>query len=404
VKNGQDLFLGRDALQTDGGTNNVMFAGCQASGPDRFNGCYARCVNGRVFRVGTFDAYRMTWQPGEAESSGGLGLVSESFVAQGLPVDVYVAKNHAYVVSVRYTTRGSRDGGLTVFDVSDRRNPVLKKVITLPGDNYWNGVWAKGDALYVASGNTGVVVFDISNPGDPVLLRSVPSGAGALNVHTVLVDGDRLYAMSPSPGRDTLVFDVSNPLNPVLRTRIASPTGGTPSGPHDAFAYGGRLYINQTNQGLYVVDVSNLDDVKPLGTYPYANAYSHHNAVGTFAGRTIAFEGAEGSGTHLRVLDVTNPAHIVKIGEFKQRPVTSIHNMLLVDTKLYVAWYHEGVRVLDVSNPTRPRQVAHFNTFRETDPDRTDGTYEGAIGIRVPGDGYVYVVDTSRGLLILNQP
>ncbi|HZI12164.1 MAG TPA: hypothetical protein VE153_17405, partial [Myxococcus sp.] len=125
VKNGQDLFLGRDALQTDGGTNNVMFAGCQASGPDRFNGCYARCVNGRVFRVGTFDAYRMTWQPGEAESSGGLGLVSESFVAQGLPVDVYVAKNHAYVVSVRYTTRGSRDGGLTVFDVSDRRNPVL---------------------------------------------------------------------------------------------------------------------------------------------------------------------------------------------------------------------------------------------------------------------------------------
>jgi hypothetical protein len=402
-KDGQSLFLGRNTVLADGGTNTNMFAGCQVSGTDRFNGCYARCVNGRVFRTGTFEAYRMTWQPGEAESSGGLSLISESYVAQGLPVDVYVAKDHAYVVSVRFSSRG-RDGGLTVFDVTDRRNPVLKKVITLPSDNYWNGVWAKGDALYVASADTGVVVFDISNPGDPTLLRSVPSGAGDLNVHTVLVDGDRLYAMSPSPSRDTLVFDITNPLDPVLRQRIAYPTGRASDGPHDAFAYQGRLYINHTGEGLYVVDPSNLDDVKLLGSYPYANAYSHHNAVGTFAGRTIAFEGAEGPGTYLRILDVTNPARIVKIGEFKQRPVTSIHNMLLVGTKLYVAWYHEGVRVLDVANPTQPRQVAHFNTFRETDRDRTDDTYEGAIGIRIPGDGYVYVVDTSRGLLILDEP
>ncbi|CAM4516388.1 LVIVD repeat-containing protein [Myxococcus xanthus] len=83
---------------------------------------------------------------------------------------------------------------------------------------------------------------------------------------------------------------------------------------------------------------------------------------------------------------------------------TSIHNMILKGERLYVAWYHEGVRVLDVANPTQPRQVAHFNTFRETDPHRADGAFEGAIGIRVPGDGYVYVVDTSRGLLIFNEP
>ena len=80
----------------------------------------------------------------------------------------------------------------------------------------------------------------------------------------------------------------------------------------------------------------------------------------------------------------------------------SIHNMLLVGQRLYVAWYQEGVRLLDVSNPTQPRQVAHYNTFRETDPERTDDMFEGAVGIRVPGDGYVYVVDTSRGLLFFN--
>ncbi|NMO21328.1 hypothetical protein HPC49_29935 [Pyxidicoccus fallax] len=402
VKSGQDLFLTRESRLTDGRTNTVVYAGCETSMPGRFTGCYARCVDGALFRSGTFEAHRMTWQDGETESSGGLQRVSETFVELGTPVDIYVAKDHAYVVSVPFS-RAARPGGLTVFDVKDRRNPVLKKVISLPEDNYWNGVWAKGNALYVASDSSGVIVFDISNPSDPAFLRTVPSNSAGLNVHTVLVDGDRLYGMSPGPARDTLVFDVSDPLAPVLRQRIAFPAGEFSDGPHDAFAYNGRLYINHTTEGLHVVDVGNLDDVKLLGTYPYANSYSHHNAVGTFAGRTIVFEGGENPGARLRVLDATDPAKIVKIGEYTQRPVTSIHNMLLVGTRLYVAWYHEGVRVLDVSNPTKPTEVAHYNTFRETDPNRTDGTYEGAIGIRVPGDGYVYVVDTSRGLLIFNQ-
>ncbi len=65
-------------------------------------------------------------------------------------------------------------GELTVFDVTDKRNPVFKTSFSIPGDNYWNGAWAKRDALYVASDVLGVVVFDISNPGQPMLLRSVP--------------------------------------------------------------------------------------------------------------------------------------------------------------------------------------------------------------------------------------
>jgi hypothetical protein len=78
--------------------------------------------------------------------------------------------------------------------------------------------------------------------------------------------------------------------------------------------------------------------------------------------------------------------------------------MVLVGTRLYVAHYQGGVRVLDVSVPETPRQVAHFNTFRASDPGRGTSFYDGAIGIRVPGDGYVYTVDSSRGLIILREP
>jgi hypothetical protein len=392
---GGSFFLSSDRTFQNITTRTALM-GCKVPSPGIITGCYARCRDGRFSQTGTFEAHRMTWPASEGESSGGMRLVSEAPVPLGEAVDIYVAKEHAYVVSL---PKFGRLGGLTVFDVRDRAHPVLKTTLSLPGDNSWNGVWAKGDALYVASAATGVVLFDITQPASPQFVRSLPGGSD-FGAHTVLVDADRLYAMSG--GDMLLVFDVSQPLSPVLRQRISPPPDGI-TGAHDAFAYGGRLYVSNSYDGYWVLDVTDLDNVRTLGTYVHGG-YAHHSAVGTFAGHTLAFEGAEFTASHVRVLDVTHPERIVKIGEFRMRPVTSVHNMLLVGKRLYVAWYMEGVRVLDVSNPTRPRQVAHFHTFQEDHPDATDIIFQGTYGIRVPGDGYVYTANVPRGLVILNEP
>lgn len=389
----------------NGSVRQYALAGCAVPEAGRVTGCFARCLNGKVTDTGTFDAARMTWGRGESESSGGLHLVSESRVELGTPVDVYVTHGHAYVVSI--TEPGGPAGGLTVFDVSDPRHPVFRSSESLPGDTFWNGVWSSGDALYVASAASGVIVFDISNPASPAFVRSVPGGA-PIDVHTLFVEGSRLYAMSPAPNAETLVFDITTPLSPTLlnRLKVDDPTGL--GSPHDAFAYGDRLYVNHLYTGYVVLDVKDATQVRELGRYTFGDMtnlpISHANAVGTFAGRTIAFEGGEGPGTHVRVLDVTDPASIPLIGEYALRPQTSIHNMVLKGSRLYIAHYHEGLRVLDVSIPPRPRELAYFNTFRESDPRRSDSLLSGAMGVRVPGDGHVYVVDTSRGLLVFNEP
>ncbi|TSC23557.1 LVIVD repeat-containing protein [Corallococcus sp. Z5C101001] len=386
----------------------LVFAGCGVTGPGLVTGCFARCGNGKVNSTGTFEAARMTWGRGEAEASGGLRLLSETHVQTDFPVDVYVHRGHAYVVSVDDLYTGGT-GGLTVVDVRDPSHPVITQHITLPGDSFWNAAWAKDDALYIASRRSGVIVFDITHPEAPAYVRNVPGGP-ALNVHTMFVDGDRLYAVSPGPAPtgETLIFDISTPLNPVLLNRFvaADTTSYIPSA-HDSFAYQDRLYVNHFSAGYVVFDVKDPMSPRELGHYTFESdnsfATSHASAVGTFAGKTVAFEGGEYQGAHLRVLDVTDPTNIQLMGEYKLRPQTSIHNMILRGKRLYVTYYQEGLRVLDVSVPPRPREIAYFNTFRESDPHRTDDLLEGAIGIRVPGDGYVYVVDTSRGLLILNE-
>ncbi|PTL83279.1 hypothetical protein DAT35_14925 [Vitiosangium sp. GDMCC 1.1324] len=383
-------------------TMRYSLVGCRAEG-NRLYGCYANCRNGSLNSVGTFMAVK--WEPraGESEASG-LRLVSESFVEPGLPVDVYVTHGHAYVVSIR---NGNEGGGLSVFDVSDPSAPVLKTTISLPTDNYWNGVWAKGNALYVASQSSGVIVFDISEPAAPKQLLSVP-GMGQIDVHTVFVEGDRLYAMSPGPQPKTLIFDIQQPTAPrLLGEYMETGAAGNTSVvgyPHDALAFEGRLYINHWSSGYLIVDVSDPEHPKKLGGFSYPYATSHANAVGKFGDRLIAFEGGENWGAHLRVLDVTDPASPRRVGEFKLEENASIHNMVLKGERLYIAHYQHGVRVLDVSEPENPKQVAYYNTYREKDPGRGESFYEGAIGMRVPGDGYVYVVDTSRGLLIFPEP
>ncbi|GHH01494.1 hypothetical protein [Comamonas sp. JC664] len=396
---GGRFVLSAEHTRTPNETNRYIFAGCQAQGPQRFTGCFTWCRNGTPRYRGSFRAERMTWRQDEPEASG-LALLSESFVDRGTPVDVYVTHGHAYVVSIN---AAGNPGGLTVFDVRTPRAPVQTASFQLPSDGYWNGVWAKDNALYIASGDAGVLVFDLERPARPVFVRNLPAASGPINVHTVFVEGTRLYAMSPAPDQETLIFDVANAMEPRLLARYAYRDSGATGYPHDAFAYDGRLYINHMTDGFLVVG---LEGETPalLGRYAHAYNVSHANAVGTFQGRTVAFEGGETLGAHVRVLDVTNPSGIVKVGEYKLRGLTSVHNMVLVGTRLYVAHYHEGVRVLDVSNPAQPRELAHFNTFRETDPRRTDGMFEGAIGMRVPGDGQVYVVDTARGLLIFDTP
>ncbi|WNG61782.1 hypothetical protein F0U59_49020 [Archangium gephyra] len=395
------FFLSSTRAQSSSVSLRNSVVGCRAEGK-RLYGCYVSCRNGKRTGAGTFVAERWEQRAGEAEASG-LGLVSESFVDAGMPVDIYVTQGHAYVVSV---PDGVERGGLTVFDVSNPEAPVFKTYFSLPNDNYWNGVWAKGNALYVASADSGVVVFDITNPASPQLVKSVSSGQGRIDVHTVFVEGDRLYAMSPSPSPRTFIYDIQNPTEPRRLGDYAEVGAGsdpTVGYPHDALAFEGMLYINHWSGGYVMVDVSDPANPRKVGAYKYPYATSHANAVGKFGDRRIAFEGGENWGAHLRVLDVTDPAQPKRLGEYKLDENASIHNMVLKGERLYIAYYHHGVRVLDVSVPERPKEVAHYNTFRETDPDRGKSFYEGAIGMRVPGDGYVYVIDTSRGLLIFPE-
>ncbi|WP_238539643.1 LVIVD repeat-containing protein [Corallococcus macrosporus] len=390
----ESFFLASEYQQGTGAsavTIRFAAAGCSSSGPGQMSGIFRRCANGATDMRGTFDAVRVARRADEAEASG-VELVGEVRLADATVTNVAVAHGHAYV------TAGAK--GLFILDLSDPAQPrqVNKSE---PSDDFFTDALVNGNTLYVGSRRSGVIVFDITNPASPVRLRSVPESV--VEVNDLALDGDVLYAASPLPNSEVYIYDVATPAEPKQLWRYFVEGAERLAGevPLHVAAMGGRLYVSNWSFGLTVSDVTTPSKPKLLGRF--ANASSSATAVGMVGDRPYAFDAGEDWGAYLSVLDVSAPATVSRTGEFRTRPEVSVRAVAFAGTKVYLAYGQDGLRIVDVSVPSAPQQVGYYNTWRETDPGHGVAFLEGLSKVHVPGDGYVYATDSSRGLLIFRE-
>ena len=89
---------------------------------------------------------------------------------------------------------------------------------------------------------------------------------------------------------------------------------------------------------------------------------------------------------------------------YKTRDWVSIHNIMAFGTKAYVAYYQDGVRVIDVADPTTPNLLGYYNTWDPQAAYTTSAFFEGAVGLDVDVTRkLIFVADSPRGLLILRD-
>jgi hypothetical protein len=394
---GADTFyLASDFQETGYATTRFALAGCQATAPDRVKGEFRRCQGGEADLEGTFEAVRVTRQAGEAEASK-VELLSELALPNGaVAMDLFVANGYAYVTALA--------NGLFIFDVRDPAASKQPVAFPAKGD-VWRQVWVKDQTLFIASEAEGILVYDVSTPTVPKRLKALPGSGAAVSVWGLYVDQDRLYAASPVPYAEVLIYNVKTPASPTLLSRyiVQDSLADAGENPVEVAALGDQLYMGHWRYGMAVADVKDPSKPAALGRYAYDKATSRSVAVGTVGDRTIAFESSEGWGSSVRALDVTDPKNIKELGRFTLGPESTVSGLTLVGTKLYVAHNQEGLRVLDVSDPNTLRQTGWYNSWRETDPGRGRFFLDGLGDVKVPGDGFIYATDTSRGLLIFRE-
>ncbi len=285
--------------------------------------------------------------------------------------------------------------GWSVVDVS---NPFLPTEIASTGAGLFiKDAKSEGDVVVVNnerdSIGAGAVLYDITNPLAPVELARITSPL-ALSVHNVFLEDGFLYLSSNTSGR-VEIFDARVPSNPVHVASVADDNGRI----HDAAVINGRLYSSFLDGGFRVHDVSDPTAPVLLASQDYEGAVTH-NAWPSADGRFL-FTTDEVAGGHLRVWDLGEvgggQGPVRQIGRFVASQPAIIHNVFVKDELVYASYYTAGLRIIDVSTPRLPVEVAIVDTF-----PGGGNVFDGVWGV-FPADegGIVYLTDVVTGLWVL---
>jgi hypothetical protein len=390
-------------VREDQGFRLVAVHVCGVTDGARIRGSVAECFlipeapNGLHCNEWPFDEEPITRLPGESEGEH-LSLLGE-IGADWLDAStgVRVRGTMAYVSTLT--------DGVHIVDVANPAQPVERGHLAQP-DEYANDIeltTGTDGRLYAITASSPCNVMDVTDPTAPALVAQLPFAA-----HTLWINDGVAYLASGSSS--TLdMWNVANPRAPVHLAMWTHPEGNHTYTWHDLTVIDGLAYLaeqfggNVSGTGVHVVDVSDPQRVQLVARETGAVFGSHTTSVTTnTAGRRLVVESSEFAGEGLRILDgaVGRPGFLDHLGSWVLRPDTvPMHEVTAIGDRVYVSHYQDGVRVLDISDPTTPVQVGYFNTW---DPEHAIAGWNGAFAIEVdPVTKRIYVADANRGLVIL---
>ena len=217
--------------------------------------------------------------------------------------------------------------------------------------------------------------------------------------HNIFIDtaAAKLYACASNSALD--VYNLNTPTNPVL---IYSYSGV--GHVHDAFVRNDTAYLNCGNDGLRIFDFSNVNQIgdQPsllgsLTSYPDAG-YNHSGWLNDKG--TIYIMQDENHGYDVKILDVSDLSNISVASTFNSgvSENSMAHNGIIKDHLAFIPYYHDGLRVFNISDPSNPIQIWEYDTYFPNNHT----SYKGAWGVYpyLPS-GNIIVSDMQTGLYII---
>lgn len=266
--------------------------------------------------------------------------------------------------------------GLIVVDVEDPSKPWATGTVDFEGDG--EDMALDGSTMYVAAGDAGLLVFDVSNPGSPVEIGALPNSNGmtwAVDVEFVdglLYLGQDFYY--PQDNNGLKVVDVSDPTAPSVVGEFELQSGAIAMG-----IAGGVAYVNDDFLGFSLVDVS-----EPTKPTLIKTDHDFDNVNGIAIDGDVAYFWVYGD---LLVLDVSEPASPKQIGAIDG--LGSVLDAWIEGGVAYLGLGDFGTRTLDVSDPTMPAALGEYAPPAGPDAIKVEG-------------GFAYIADDWGGFKVVS--
>jgi len=196
---------------------------------------------------------------------------------------------------------------------------------------------------------------------------------------------------------------------------------------HGAIPHGNRAYVSCTDAGMAILDISELSAPKLISRInwsPPYGGYSHTSLP--LPGRGLVVEVCEcisnqredQKDKRIWLIDVREERQPVIISSFPrpvppkgapwasfdERPTRfgphNVHenyaNSFQSETRIYSTWFNAGMRITDISDPSRPEEIGYF--VHPTPPGQRAPQ---ANDLFVDADGLIYLTDRLTGGLYI---
>ncbi|HEU5049814.1 MAG TPA: choice-of-anchor B family protein [Gemmatimonadales bacterium] len=277
--------------------------------------------------------------PGQPRYLGDLPKTEKSPPAVWRDMKVY--RNHVFIVA-----DGSREHGMQVFDLTRLRRVTSPQTFT--PDHHYTRI---------------------------------------NSAHNIVIDTTAGYAyiVGASSGGETCggglhMVNIRDPKNPVFAGCFQDKATGRAGtgyshdaqctvyhGPDTRFT-GRQICIGANENAISIADVTDKEDPKAIGrgTYPDVG-YAHQ---GWFSDdhrywyQDDELDELEGKtkGTRTIIWDLQKLDDPVVVGQYEAPVNASDHNLYIVGNRMYNSNYVSGLRVVDISDRTKPKEIGHFDT------------------------------------------
>jgi hypothetical protein len=342
--------------------------------------------------------------------------------------------------------------GTSIVDVSDPKHPRIVAELSIEEGMHSHKARAANGIMLInrerdpavprPAGRTlqgGLGIYDVSDPTHPKEILSWKcAGSG---VHRFTFDGRYAYISPEMEGyRNNIVviLDLADPAKPVEVGRWWMPGQWTAGGEepdwkesaprqprcHHPIRLGDRLYTSYWHGGGVILDISDMAHPKLVSRIDWSPPFPwpthslvpipfpiHGHRWMLVADEDVQpkeFDCVSGMPAALWMVNITDERKPVPVGSFQvegldgtvQPTQTACHQPVehIRSTEVPCAWFAQGLRILDISNPHHLREVASYM------PDPAPGTR------RVSGNdvfqddrGLIYLVDRVRGMHIVER-
>jgi len=276
-----------------------------------------------------------------------------------------------------YVAQG--EGGLIIYNVSDPANPVLVSLTTEKLRGYAGKIAMKDSAVYLAANTFGINVVDVRAPDTPVVTITNLGIKPARNFHVM---GNYLFTAISEQGVG--IAEISYPAEPDVRGQF--PTTG--------YAYGlttsadsNYLFVAGGEMGLSIYNISDFQE--GYGIYPrvgWCDTPGDAEAIVINESESVAFLACGTAG--LQILNYSDTANIFIVGSYDSAGYAK--DLQYRDDRIYLSANLGGLQIIDVSDITAPKLLGAVET-------------KYALGLDID-ENYIYLADEDEGFLIISIP